>query len=63
MPILHDMGRCEPCKCVVTGAAYYGEAINPRYLSVFERYVLKYGNQYDPAKEMEIRNAEVAVLR
>ncbi|KAL0027711.1 hypothetical protein WJX79_010856 [Trebouxia sp. C0005] len=45
------------------GNAYYGEAINPRYLSVFERYILGYGRNYSPAKEMEIRKAEVAVLR
>jgi len=45
------------------GAAYYGEAINPRYLSVFETYVLGLGRDYNPAREMEIRKAEVAVLR
>lgn len=45
------------------GNAYYGEAINPRYLSVFERYILGCGRNYSPAREMEIRKAEVAVLR
>ena len=50
-------------QCIVcAGSVYHGEAINPRYLSFFERYVLRYGKHYNPAKEMEIRKAEFAVV-
>ncbi len=31
--------------------AYTGEAVNPRYLSVFERSVLRHGRNYHPNAE------------
>ena len=53
-----------PHKCVsCAGSVYHGEAINPKYLSFFEKYVMRYGKDYNPAKEMEIRKAEFSVAK
>lgn len=53
-----------PDKCVsCADSVYHGEAINPKYLSFVEKYILRYGKDYNPAKEMEIRKAEFAVAK
>lgn len=45
------------------GSVYHGEAINPKYLSFVEKYILRYGKDYNPAKEMEIRKAEYSIVK
>lgn len=50
-------------KSLEKGSVYHGEAINPKYLSFFEKYVMRYGKDYNPAKEMEIRKAEFSVAK
>lgn len=42
---------------------YHGEAVNPKYLSLFERYVLKWDANYDPELDRQDREAEAKALQ
>lgn len=47
---------------MITGhfAYYHGDGINPRHLSLWERYVMKWHRHYDPVMDAKHQDVQLA---
>eukprot|EP00955_Chlamydomonas_euryale_P090578 364556-Chlamydomonas_euryale.AAC.19 len=50
---LEENDRMQRCLLEGRWSSYHGEAINPKHLSLFERFVLGWGKNYNPDQDKE----------